>query len=174
MNTRKERFLGLLRELLTAGGALAFGAFDGTASVVGLLVAIASVAWALWHHDGIQILETSIRKSLSALPGVLLAFGWVDPEKAGMLAAFIAPGFALVWSFVDNGGELPKSSGKVGALLFAFLAALALPSCVTTTAPDGTQTKRADQQAINPWMILARDLFTDPPVVEPIIVDRSK
>jgi len=39
------------------------------------------------------------------------------------------------------------------------LGVLALPSCVTTTAPDGTAVERVDQEAVNPWLLLARDLF---------------
>lgn len=141
MNTNKERFLGLIRELLTAGGALAFGAFDGAASVVGLIVAVASVLWAWKHHEGAQVIATSFRKVLSLVPGVLLALGVVDPDTAGMIAAFIAPLFAIVWSFLDKGGSVPNSSGRLGAWLMAALALLScgvLPSCGgnVTLTPD--------------------------------------
>ncbi|MGB1260878.1 MAG: hypothetical protein ACPG6P_12600 [Akkermansiaceae bacterium] len=125
MNTKKERFLGLFREVLTAGGALAFGAFDGLPSIIGLIVSISSVIWAWTHHEGSQIIATSIRKTLSMIPGVLLALGWVRPDTAGLLASFLAPLFALVWSFLDKDGvvKVPKGSG---AALFALSASLAL------------------------------------------------
>ena len=126
----KERFLGLLRELLTAGGALAFGAYDGAASAVGFIVALSSIGWAIRHHEGLQVLSTSIRKALSLVPGLLLAFNLIEPDKAGLLASFLAPAFALIWSYVDKGGNpsIPKGSGLA---LFALAASLALltPSC---------------------------------------------
>ena len=57
-------------------------------------------------------------------------------------------------------------------LLLAAALVLSLPSCVTTTAPDGSAVERVDTEAVNPWLILARDLFGPeaqaPPV--PIIV----
>lgn len=125
MNTNKERFLGLLREVLTAGGALAFGAFDGLPSIIGLIVSISSVIWAWLHHEGTQIIVTSLRKTLSMIPGVLLALGWVDPNTAGLLASFLAPLFAIVWSFLEKDGvvKVPKGSGVA---LFALSASLAL------------------------------------------------
>lgn len=125
MNENKERFLGLLREVLTAGGALAFGAFDGLPSIIGLIVSIAAIGWALHHHEGDQIIATSIRKTLSLIPGVLLALNWVDPNTAASLASFLAPLFAIVWSVLDKDGKvkIPKSSGTA---LFALSASLAL------------------------------------------------
>lgn len=130
MNT-KERFLGLLRELLTAGGAIAFGAFDGTAAIIGLIVAIFSVIWALAHHEGLQIVATSTRKALSLVPGVLLALGVISPDKASALAAFIAPLFAIIWSFLDKGGSVPSSGARLGAFLMTMLAlsSFGLVSC---------------------------------------------
>lgn len=102
---KKEQFLGLLRELLTAGGALFFGAFTGLPAVIGLAVAIAAIAWGIYHHEGVGILETSIRKALSALPGFLLAFGWISADAAPQLLAFITPLFSLIWSFNVNGSS---------------------------------------------------------------------
>lgn len=59
----------------------------------------------------------------------------------------------------------------IAALTIGF----ALSSCAVTTAPDGTKTKTVDQQAVNPWLELARDLFAKPsPPVAPIIVEPSK
>jgi hypothetical protein len=46
---------------------------------------------------------------------------------------------------------------------------LAATSCVSTTAPDGTVTERVDNEAVNPFLILARDLFTKPAPPVPII-----
>ena len=131
MNTNKEKFLGLLREVMTAGGALAFGAFDGMPSVVGLLVAIAAVVWAIAHHEGGQVVATSVRKVLSLVPGVLLSLGWVQPETAASLASFLAPLFAIVWSYLDKGGSVPPSSGRFGVFFTACLAlcAFGLVSC---------------------------------------------
>lgn len=102
MKDKKEQFLGLLREVFTAGGALMFGAFEGMPSVTGLVIACAAVVWGLIYHEGLGMLETSIRKALSAVPGFLLAFGWVQPETAPLLAAFILPLFAMIWSFNKN------------------------------------------------------------------------
>lgn len=126
MDLEKDRFLGALREVLTAGGGLVFGATEGTASVVGLFVAIAAVAWSLFHHEGREVLATSARKVLSLLPGVLLELGLVSPEKATMVGALLAPLFALVWSFNSKGGKPPASLPLV---LFLAVLSLTFPSC---------------------------------------------
>jgi len=127
METRKEKFLGLLREVLTAGGALAFGALSGLPAVVGLMVAVAAVGWALAHHEGRAVLRSSIRKTLSALPGVLLAFDLIGSDQAAQLAAFLAPAFALGWSYFEKGGKLPGTVDCLLALLG--LMALMMTSC---------------------------------------------
>jgi hypothetical protein len=101
---KKDRALGLLREILTAGGALIFGmAEERHTAAIGIIVAIAAVAWALSHHEGMAILQSALRKCFSLLPGVLLAFGVIDEERAVSLAGLLTPLFALVWSFLDNG-----------------------------------------------------------------------
>lgn len=101
---KKERALGLLREILTAGGSLVFGAADDVyLSAVGFLVAVASVAWALRYHEGLAVLSSALRKCLSMLPGVLLAFGVISEDRAMSLAGLLTPLFAVVWSFFENG-----------------------------------------------------------------------
>jgi len=128
--TAKDRFLGLLREVLTTGGALLWGATDGGPALVGVLIAGAAIVWALIHHQGAQVVRTSIRKFISLVPGLLLHFGFIDPEKATLLASFLAPLIAMIWSYLDNGGlvKIPKGNGLS---LFALAVALALlaPSC---------------------------------------------
>ena len=99
---KKQQVFGLIREILTAGGALIFGATEGTTAVIGLIVSIASLAWSIYYHEGPEILKSSIRKTLSALPGVLLALNLIDADKTGMLAALLAPLFALIWSLQTN------------------------------------------------------------------------
>lgn len=116
------------------GGALLFGLNSGSdvlLSGVGLVMALVSVLWAWGHHEGAQILATSMRKTLAAVPGFLLAMGWVSVDTAGLLASFLAPLFAIVWSFIDKGGKIPESAGKVGALMFALLA-LGASGCLTS------------------------------------------
>lgn len=139
MKTKKERTLGLLRELLTAGGALAFGTYEGLPSIIGLIVAASAVVWAIVHHEGEQVIATSLRKTLSLLPGMLLAIGFVSVDTSHLLAAFIAPLFAIVWSFLDKNGEIPKSSGKFGALVVTMLA-LSCLSLVSCSGQYGTVT----------------------------------
>lgn len=69
-----------------------------------------------------------------------------------------------------------KTSLTTSALLIVVIAiAVALGSCVVTTAPDGTRTSTIDQQAINPWLELAMDLYLTPqPPVAPIVIEAGK
>lgn len=127
MKDKKQQFLGILREFLTAGGALAFGAFEGTGAVVGLIVAIAAIIWALSHHEGRNILKTSIRKALSSLPGVLLALNVIGPEQAASVAGIIAPALALGWSLLDKGAS--KTGVTLSVWAMVGLITLLLPSC---------------------------------------------
>ena len=54
----------------------------------------------------------------------------------------------------------------------AALALLALNACTVSTLPDGTQVKEVNQEALNPFLELARDLFLEPqPPVAPIVLD---
>ena len=129
----KEKALGLFREILVTGGTLVFGAFDGLTSLVGLLVAVASVLWAIYYHEGLEIVSTSIRKVLSAAPGTLLALGFIAPETAGLLASLIAPLFALVWSFAAKGGNVANVANKAPLVLFALCCATLMSSCAGTT-----------------------------------------
>jgi hypothetical protein len=128
--TPKDRFLGLLREILTAGGMLVWGANEGLTATIGLLVTGAALIWTYYHHEGVDVLMTTGRKFLSLLPGVLVHWGAIDPAKAEALAALLLPLFAMIWSFVDKGGRLPTPKGS-GCYLFLLAAALALltPAC---------------------------------------------
>ena len=54
-------------------------------------------------------------------------------------------------------------------ILAAVTGAMLLASCVSTTAPDGTVTERVDNEAVNPFLLLARELFVKPAPPVPII-----
>lgn len=61
-------------------------------------------------------------------------------------------------------------SGLIASALL-LVGIIAMSSCVTTTALDGTVTKQADEA----WFTLARDLFLEPaPPVAPIVVEGDK
>lgn len=68
---------------------------------------------------------------------------------------------------------------KLKSVLFLmlFLFAICLsPSCITTTAPDGTAVERVDSEAVNPWIALAAELFgpKGEPAPVPLVVLPSK
>lgn len=147
----KNQFLGLLREFLTAVGALAFAAFSGTEAVIGLLVAIAAVIWSLVQHEGRDLLKSSLRKALSALPGGLLAVGWVEPETAGQITAMLAPAFAAGWSIWDNGEGDGGLAGPAALAMFWIMAAagaMTLTSCAVSLGADGKPRVSLDPAAV--------------------------
>ena len=93
---------------------------------------------------------------ISLLPeSVAQAFAIAFPSLAGVVHLLRALG-----DFADD-GKINGSFLPLVALLCAL--ALLLPSCSVTTAPDGTQTRRVDQEAVNPWLELERDLFVPRP-----------
>lgn len=129
----KNVFIGQLRELLTLLGALAFASFTGWESVVGLIVAVASVIWAFAYHEGKEVVFTTIRKVLSLAPGVGVALGYIPEEKAAIVTSMVLPLTAMVWSFMSNGGTPPSGGLKLPVmLLVATLSCMCFPSCVST------------------------------------------
>ncbi len=128
MKENKEKILGFAREALTALGSLMFATVDGWPSVVGLIVMALSIIWAIVYHEGMDVIYTSIRKALSAAPGVLVVFGLIDPDQAASAVALLLPLTSIVWSFIEKGGKAPKS-GIPAIALIACLALLTLPSC---------------------------------------------
>ena len=93
---------------------------------------------------------------ITLLPeSVAQAFAIAFPSLAGVVHLLRALG-----DFADD-GKINGSFLPLVAMLCAL--ALLLPSCSVTTAPDRTQTRRVDQEAVNPWLELARDLFVPRP-----------
>lgn len=151
----KEKLFGQIRELLSAGGLLVFGTQEGLPAWVGLIVSIVAIVYAVYHHEGKEAIFTSVRKFLGAIPAILLSLGYIDPEKAVSLTAFIPLLVALIWSFVSNGGTLPPVSGKVGAFLMVMLAigSLGMTSCAS---PNGSSPTIQD---INLFSELAKQVI---------------
>lgn len=143
LKMNKEQVLGRIREVLAMVGFIVFGSSDGVTSAVGLVVAIVAVVWALRHHEGVEIIFSSFRKLLSAVPGALLAFDLVSIDTAGAITALIAPVLAMAWSFVANhdddkgGGSDGGLSIKSVALVVCVLSLLSLPSCSVAVGLDG-------------------------------------
>lgn len=150
---KKEQFLGIIRELATLIGALAFAGFEGWSSIVGLVVAIAAIGYAVFKKQGIEILFTSIRKALSLVPGLLVQFGVIEPDKAELWVAMIAPLYSLVWSYVSN-GPMPKSNNKLPIIFLALIVVTFLSSCALEFTEDGcvltNYTKNGNSYSIGP------------------------
>jgi hypothetical protein len=109
----KDKFFGLLRELLTALGT-GFAAYGYLNSgiwelITGTLVAVASVIWAFHANEGAETLMTLFRKAFSAVGGLLIGLGWITPEKAQSLAGIFSAALAIFWSWKSKGGTLPPA-----------------------------------------------------------------
>ena len=107
---KKEIALGQIREILTLAGSLVWGMNDGVVSIVGSIVAVLSVAWSLYHNDGMETVFSAARKALSLFPALALQFNWIAPDKAAILTSMIAPISAMVWSAIAKGATMPTPS----------------------------------------------------------------
>jgi hypothetical protein len=125
----KEQTLGLVREILTAIGALAFASFTGWESIAGLIILIFSIAWSFYYHEGLETIGTGIRKLLSVAPAVAVELGLLSTEKATSLIALLLPLFSMVWSYFINGDNKFKPNNLGLWILFFAMSFLVLPSC---------------------------------------------
>ena len=137
---KKEQLLGLIREILTAVGAglVTFGVQAPQVvieSVIGALMVLAGIGWALYANEGTQTIFTLFRKLLSAGGGVAVAFGLMTPEKVEALLGALGPIIALVWSIHSKGGTLPPITSAI--MLFLALGSFGLTSCAIELTPDG-------------------------------------
>ena len=124
-------------------------------------------------------MKTRILSALAAVAAFLSTIGGLDLSGIiSLLPDSVATGFAValpslagvvhllkaIGDFADDGkinGSFLLPFAVVGGLGACALA-LSMTSCTVTTLPDGTQTRRVDQEAVNPWLELARDLFVPP------------
>ena len=121
-------------------------------------------------------MKTRILSALAAVAAFLTTIGGLDLSGIiSLLPDSVATGFAValpslagvvhllkaIGDFADDGkinGSFLLPFSLIGGLGACALA-LSMTSCSVTTLPDGTQTRRVDQEAVNPWLELARDLF---------------
>ncbi|RYD39439.1 MAG: hypothetical protein EOP83_36780 [Verrucomicrobiaceae bacterium] len=121
-------------------------------------------------------MKTRILSAIAALAAFLTTIGGLDLSGIiSLLPDTVATGFAVALPSLAGVVHLLKAigdfadDGKInGSFLLPFallgglgacVLALSMTSCSVTTLPDGTQTRRVDQGAVNPWLELARDLF---------------
>lgn len=135
MKINKEQLLGLLREVLTAFGGLVFATTTGWESITGLILAIASIIWSVWQHEGLEVIFTSIRKAISLVPAIFVMLGWISPEKAGILISMLAPLTSIIWSITTN-GPAPTNDGRF-PLWILCLFTLFINSCGINFTEDG-------------------------------------
>lgn len=129
----------------------------------------------------IQLILAAIAAIAATIAGLDLT-GFVTvlpPEMAKWLVIIPSAAAAIVHIVQAVKLQLEKIGEDIDKLIPLFcigmFSVVFLPSCVTSTAPDGTETKRVDQEAVNPWLLLARDLFVNPdPPVAPIVVTPEK
>ena len=144
-NMQKERFLGQLRELLTAGASalIAYNiidsGFDAT-SLVAAVVAIATVVWSILSHDGLSRIISLVRKALSASGGALVAYGLMTDAQSTALLAISGPVLAMLGSWKANvDGSSEAGSGSFLLLMGLGAVLTLLPSCTVSVAPDGAK-----------------------------------
>lgn len=90
----------------------------------------------------------------------------VIPSAAAVVVHLIA---AITLQLEKFKADIDKIIPAALIMLGVSLMALSTPSCISATLPDGTQTKRFDPEAANPFLLLARELFVDPPPPVPVI-----
>ena len=130
------RTLGLLRELLAAAGAAlvvyGFGTESLWQEVAGGILAGVCLIFGILHNTGAEAWYSLARKVISAIAGVLVVTGTIQPDKAQVLGGFVMSMLAMVWSAIgkDPGGEPP---GPVDFPMILLMAAacvfLCPPSC---------------------------------------------
>lgn len=134
---KKEQTMGLIRDSLTALGALAFASFTGWPQVVGIIMLVVGVVWALIYHEGAEMIYTSIRKLLAAAPGLLVEMDIISSVQGTNAVAFLLPLAALVWGYLNNGPAKPTNF-PVWLILLG-TAALLLPSCGSCLTSTGSK-----------------------------------
>ena len=138
---KKEQLLGLIRELLMAGGAAlaSFGVvkegFDALPAV-GAVMALISLVWAISDKSGgAAQIGTLVRKALSAAGGAIAAYGLASPDQIGAVSAVLLPIVAMAWSNSTN-GDGDQSAGRFPLWILALTPFFfALPSCTVSVDP---------------------------------------
>lgn len=92
----------MLRELLTAGSAAlvtyGIGSDAIWQEVAGGIVAAVMLAWGVKANTGKEQWLTLARKTMSAVGGVTVALGVIDPSKVDALLGVGLSALALVWA----------------------------------------------------------------------------
>lgn len=94
--------LSMLRELLTAGSAALVTYGIGSEAVwqeaAGGIIAIVMLVWGIKSNTGKEQWFTLARKTMSAVGGVIVTTGTLDPDKANILLGFWLSALSLVWT----------------------------------------------------------------------------
>lgn len=94
--------LSMIREFLTAASAalIAYGVGspDLWQEVAGGVVAAIMLAWGIKANTGRAQWASLLRKTLSAVGGLMITFGTITPDKANVLVGVVSSFIALAWS----------------------------------------------------------------------------
>lgn len=153
MNTRQQQLYGGIREVLAVAATLLLSYGIGTDSlwtdVTGGILAVVSLVWAWQAHSGWDVLESFIRKALTAMGALCIYKGWMTPEKIGLYIGLAMALLSLIWSIRSKSSDSGPPATPLIAIGFLFLL---LPSCAGLTVmartpygkaklnPDGTVT----------------------------------
>jgi len=136
---KKQKLLGLIRELMSAIGAglVTHGLMTNTHMeyFLGFFMVLASLMFAIYEKQGQEIVFTLVRKLMSSAGGVVIALGILTPDKIESLLGIVGPLIALTWSVKSKGGEVPKSLKAIALLL---VCVFMIPSCANLTADLGS------------------------------------
>lgn len=153
----REQLQGQVRELVNvAGGALAaFGIFseNQVASIVGLVMSVVMLAWGFRGKDSVEKLMSAIRKAAGAFGAFIVAFEWLEPERATALVAVVGPLFAVLSSNWYHKGKAPSGRFPMIALLFCLV--LFLPSCASLTEEQNSQVIETSGRIIADLIVIA-------------------
>lgn len=125
---KQETFFSFLRMALTAIGTFLIGKnLLGTAVtesiwqlVIGLAVALASIAWSIISKDtGYEKIESGIRQLLTVGGALAVAFGWIKaeslPQITGLIIAVLP--FVYAWVTKTKNAQIKQGQIHVGELV---------------------------------------------------------
>lgn len=132
---KKDIILGQIRQVLVIAAAFFIAVGDEQEMWAGIGVAIASIAWSIYHHEGKEKIFTAIRKMLVLVPAALVALDVITADKAVEITSLIVAVMTLIWSFMSSGGKKSDAGFTVMILFCCMLTC----SCggIVDNAPKG-------------------------------------